>query len=94
MQGSKMKLKALSIAGATGILLLSHLTLVRASEPLDLFDSEAQAIKHCGKDAVVWLDVPSHAFWVKGQKSYARTKNGGYTCRKDATKSGNHASRG
>jgi hypothetical protein len=94
MQGSMMKLKMLSVAGVTGILLLSHLMPVRASEPLDLFDSEAPAVKHCGKDAVVWLDIPSHTFWVKGQKGYARTKSGGYTCRKDAMKSGNHASRG
>ena len=93
MQGSKMK-KATLAAATTGLILFCHLVPLHASEPLDLFDSEAQALKHCGKDAVVWLDVPSHTFWLRGQKGYARTKSGGYTCRKDAMKSGNHASRG
>jgi hypothetical protein len=65
-----------------------------ASEPLDTFDTEATALKHCGKDPVVWLDVPTHAFWSKGQKGYGRSKNGSYTCRKDAMKTGNHAKRG
>jgi hypothetical protein len=86
--------KSLGIAGAAGLILLSHLGPVWASEPLDLFDNEAAAVKHCGKDAVVWLDVPSKTYWVKNQRGYGHSKSGGYTCRKDAAKSGNHASRG
>lgn len=81
------------VAAGVGLLLLSRATLVWASEPLDTFDTEAAALKHCGKDAVVWLDVPSHTFWSKGQKGYGRSKNGSYTCRKDAIKTGNHAQR-
>jgi hypothetical protein len=73
--------------------LLAHERPVHASEPLDMFDSEAAAVKHCGRDPVVWLDVPSHAYWVKGQKGYGRSKTGGYTCRKDADHAGNHAKR-
>jgi hypothetical protein len=67
---------------------------LRASEPLDMFDSEAAALQHCGKDAVVWLDVPKRTFWSKGQKGYGVSKRGSYTCRKDAIKTGNHAKRG
>lgn len=79
---------------AAGLVLMSRIALVWASEPLDTFDSEAAAKKHCGKDAVVWLDVPSHTFWTKGQKGYGRSKTGSYTCRKDAIHTGNHAKRG
>ena len=93
MQRSSMK-KPIMVAAATGILLLSRAALLSASEPLDTFDSEAAALKHCGKDGVVWLDVPSHSFWSRGQKGYGRGKTGSYTCRKDAVKTGNHAKRG
>jgi hypothetical protein len=58
-----------------------------------MFDSEAAALKHCGHDAVVWLDVPSHMFWTKGQRGYGASKAGGYTCEKDAVKSGNREDR-
>ncbi|HEY3917681.1 MAG TPA: hypothetical protein VGL83_07795 [Stellaceae bacterium] len=81
------------VAAAAGVVLLARVALLWASEPLDLFDSEAAARKHCGKDAVVWLDVPSKTFWAKGQKGYGHSKSGGYTCRKDAVSTGNHANR-
>jgi hypothetical protein len=81
-----------SIFVAAALLALSRVT--SASEPLDTFDTEAAALKHCGKDPVVWLDVPTHTFWSKGQTGYARSKSGSYTCRKDAMKTGNRAKRG
>jgi hypothetical protein len=93
MQGLVMN-KSLLAAAAAGLVLLSRATLLWASEPLDLFDSEAAALKHCGKDAVVWLDVPSKTYWAKGQRGYGHSKTGGYTCRKDAEHTGNHAKRG
>jgi hypothetical protein len=93
MQGVAIK-KSLLCGVAAGLVLLSRVALLWASEPLDLFDSEAAAKKHCGKDAVVWLDVPSRTFWMKGQRGYGRSKTGGYTCRKDAMHTGNHAKRG
>jgi hypothetical protein len=74
--------------------LLASAGPLRASEPLDTFDSEAVALQHCGKDAVVWLDVPTHTFWTKGQKGYGGSKSGSYTCRTDAIKTGNHQKRG
>lgn len=67
---------------------------LNASEPLDTFDTEAVAVQHCGKDAVVWLDVPTHTFWSKGQKGYGASKSGSYTCRNDAIKTGNRQKRG
>ena len=79
--------------GIAVALLLAAALPLRASEPLDMFDSEAAAFKHCGHDAVVWLDVPSHMFWTRGQRGYGGSKAGGYTCKKDAVKSGNHQDR-
>lgn len=70
--------------------LLAHEQPLRASEPLDMFDSEAAAKKHCGGEPVVWLDVPSRTYWLKGEKGYGVSKTGGYTCRKDAAHAGNH----
>jgi hypothetical protein len=78
---------------AVALLLMTALPL-RASEPLDTFDMEAAALEHCGKDAVVWLDVPSHTYWLKGEKGYGASKSGSYTCRRDAIRTGNHAKRG
>lgn len=81
-------------AMAAGLIVLTHFPLLWASEPLDLFDREATALQHCGRDAVVWLDVPSRTYWSRNQRGYGRSNSGGYTCRKDAAQSGNHAARG
>lgn len=65
-----------------------------ASEPLDLYDSEATARSHCGSDAVVWLDVPAKTYWLEGQKGFdGRPHDGGFTCRHDAVSTGNHPTR-
>jgi hypothetical protein len=84
----------LTTLAAVGLTLLPFIGSLAASEPLDLFDSEAAARKHCGNDAVVWLDVPSKTYWMKRQKGYGTSKAGGYTCRRDAVASGNRAKRG
>ena len=60
-----------------------------AGEPLDLFDTEREAVKQCGKDIVVWLTVPSSSYRLKGEAGYGKGKGGGYTCRKDADQSHN-----
>ena len=74
-------------AGVAGLCLAAPL---RASEPLDLFESEAAAFQHCGSDTVVWLDVPTRTYWLKSQRGYgAKPRSGGYTCRSDAVRSGN-----
>lgn len=60
-----------------------------AGEPLDLFDTDREAVKHCGRDTVVWLTVPTASYRLKGEVGYGRGKGGGYTCRKDADHSHN-----
>lgn len=85
-------MKRLVIGVAAGVAGLCLATPLRASEPLDLFASEATALDHCVGDAVVWLDVPARTYWVPGQSGYGGApKRGGYTCRGDAVRSGNRA---
>ena len=87
-------MKRIVVGVAAGVAGLCLATPLRASEPLDLFESEAAAVTHCSGDAVVWLDVPARTYWLKGQSGYGgRLKSGGYTCRSDAVRSGNRAAR-
>jgi type IV secretory pathway protease TraF len=79
----------MTLALLMGASLVGFAGRARASEPLDMYDTEAAARAHCRNDAVVWLDVPSHRFFAKGQRGYAGAKTGGYTCKKDAVHSGN-----
>ncbi len=74
---------------AVGAILVPAAARIEASEPLDLYKSESAARQHCRGDAVVWLDVPSNRYWVEGEAEFGRTKAGGYTCKKDADRSGN-----
>lgn len=47
----------------------------------------------CSGDAVVWLDSDSLVYYLKGDKSFGKTKHGGYNCRKQADAAGYHAFR-
>jgi hypothetical protein len=59
-----------------------------AAIPLNPFRYEAQAQRHCPDDAVVWLDFARGAYYVKGQKRYARGATGSFVCRDEARSSG------
>jgi hypothetical protein len=83
---------ALSLLAALFVLAVT--LAARASEPLDLFDSETQARSHCGRSSVVWLEVPAKTYWLKGQRGYGGSRSGGYTCLKDAKSTGNHPNGG
>jgi hypothetical protein len=85
----KQRLASLLIAAA----LIPLARGASASEPLDLFDNEDAARQYCGDDVIVWLDVPSNHYEYKGQEGYGASKDGGYTCKRDADRSGNHATR-
>lgn len=87
-------MKLFAAGAAAGLVPLLLVAPVRASEPLDLFNSEAAARTHCGDDTVVWLDVPANAYSFKGQRGYGgSSRRGGYTCRNDADHAGNRARR-
>jgi hypothetical protein len=73
------------------------LTLVIASTApslaLALFQSETQAQQHCPSDVVVWLNLPSGIYHLKGQRYYANTKRGAYVCKKEADAEGDREDR-
>lgn len=45
----------------------------------------------CERD-VVWLDIPSGAYYREGDSGYGRTEHGAYTCEMHAAKTGTRAS--
>ena len=44
------------------------------------FPTEGQAQQHCPSDVVVWLNLPSGIYHLKGERWYGRTKSGAYVC--------------
>jgi len=57
------------------------------------FPTEQQAQQHCPKDVVVWLNLPTSIYHLKGERWYGRTKNGAYVCEKKADQAGDRATR-
>jgi hypothetical protein len=58
------------------------------SANLPMFATEDVAQKHCPKDTVVWLNIPSGIYHLKGERWYGRTKHGDYVCQKEADAAG------
>ena len=52
------------------------------------FTTEADASKSCPTDTVVWANISSKIFHLKGTATYGKTKNGAYMCETDATAEG------
>jgi hypothetical protein len=42
----------------------------------------------CSDDVAVWVDPDARAYYLKGDRSFGKTKHGGYTCRKQADAAG------
>ncbi len=57
------------------------------------FDTETAAQAHCPNDQVVWLNMRSHIYHEKGTRYYGTTKQGEYTCRKEADAAGDRDSK-
>ena len=74
------------------VLLVSGAPAAQAANPPPLFASEQQAQQHCPRDVVVWLNLPTHIYHLKGQRWYGRTKNGAYVCKQEAVEAGNRGS--
>ena len=47
----------------------------------------------CAGDTTVWLDPAAHVYYVRGDKSFGKTKTGGYNCRRQADAAGYQASK-
>jgi hypothetical protein len=57
------------------------------------FTDEASAKAHCASDEVVWLNLKSHIYHLRGTHFYGTTKNGEYACRKEADAAGDRNSK-
>jgi hypothetical protein len=60
----------------------------RPTAPLQEFPTEQQAQAHCPTDIVVWLNLPTGIFHLKGQRWYGRTNSGAYVCEHEADQAG------
>lgn len=67
--------------------------LSAAALALDQFGTETDAAKHCPKDTVVWLNLPTMIWHYKGQRWYGNTKHGAYVCEKEAGAEGARGTR-
>jgi hypothetical protein len=43
--------------------------------------------------ALFWVDSVAHVYYLKGDKSFGKTKHGGYNCHNQADAAGYHASK-
>ena len=58
------------------------------------FQTEDSATKFCKQGNVVWFNPDSKIFFEHGSRYYGQTKQGGFTCRAFAEKSGFRANKG
>jgi len=57
------------------------------------FTTEQQAQQHCPNDVVVWLNLPTGIYHLKGERWYGRTNSGAYVCEKEADAAGDRETR-
>lgn len=67
--------------------------IAAASAPTHLFATEAAAQVHCPRDLVVWLNLPSGIYHLKGERWYGHTKRGAYVCKREADAAGDRETR-
>jgi hypothetical protein len=58
-----------------------------------MFDTDTAAQKHCPRDVVVWLNIPTRVYHEKGMRWYGRTKHGAFVCKKEADAAGDRDTR-
>jgi hypothetical protein len=69
------------------VLLLMLFGSVHASAQ-PMFGAERQAQQHCPNDTVVWLNIPTGIYHMRGMRWYGATKRGAFVCQKEADKAG------
>jgi hypothetical protein len=55
---------------------------------LETFTDEGNPQRHCPKEVVVWLNLPTMIWHYKGRRWYANTIHGVYACEKEAGAAG------
>ncbi len=54
------------------------------------FAAEADAIKGCGSDPVVWVNKKNGIYHLKTSRWYGKTREGAYGCQSEMDKAGHH----
>jgi hypothetical protein len=78
------------LKSAAAIVILASAALLAPSgarAQMSIFSMENVAQLHCPGDEVVWLDVKKRRYYTRGQRLYARGRDGVYVCRKEAKRS-------
>ncbi|MHB8703432.1 MAG: hypothetical protein ACYC8W_04710 [Candidatus Tyrphobacter sp.] len=65
-----------------------HSTAIVAYATIPMFSTEAAAQRHCPYDQVVWLNIRSGIYHLKGMRWYGRTEDGAYVCHREADAAG------
>ena len=60
---------------------------------LTTFTNEQDAQQHCPSDTIVWLNLPTGIYHLKGERWYGRTRHGAYVCEKEADRAGDRPTR-
>ncbi len=82
-------MKASAIAYAALVVLV----LASPAQAQTKFTTEQQAQQHCPNDIVVWLNLPTGIYHLKGERWYGRTQNGAYVCEREADQAGDRETR-
>src|SRR6185312_5883258 len=75
-------------AATNGITPANAATAGAAAQTLPLFATESAAQAHCPRDVVVWLNLPTGIYHLKGERWYGRTKRGVFVCKRVADAAG------
>ena len=75
------------------VMLFSGLHSTYAAAPAPHFYSEQEAQKHCPADVIVWVNIKTGVYHLKGERWYGATKDGAYVCRKEADAEGDRMTR-
>jgi hypothetical protein len=83
----------MKILSAISAAFLLAATFASPSSAQSQFPTEQQAQQHCPKDVVVWLNLPTGIYHMRGERWYGRTKSGAYVCEKEADQAGDRETR-
>ena len=75
------------------VLIFVLASVVTSANAQTNFNSERAAQQHCPSDVVVWLNLPSGIYHLKGERWYGATKRGAYVCKKEADQAGDRETR-
>jgi hypothetical protein len=79
----------IAIAAAASLALAAMPTVLAGS--LSVYRSADQAQQHCPHDTIVWLNVATRVYYLKGARLYGHGQNSAYACKSEADGAGAHS---